>query len=411
MLRGVFFTGFMVILLSGLLSACAPTGRGSQTGAAFPTDSVTTTAPTSTLNPGGVVTASTLREPVRVAILVPQSGPNAALGQAISNAAQLALFDLNEQNFQLIPKDTGGTPEGAKKAVDDAAREGAKLILGPVFTNEVEAAKAAARNYGLTVIGFSTDWRVAGGNAYTMGVLPFGQAQRMAEFAASKGLKRIAIIAPRDVYGDAVLQTFQTTAQRSGIAAQAVVRIAADGSDAATAVAELTAGATNGAAFDGIFMPVGGNALNALTSALKSYGLGSDRVMYLGTGLWDDATVTSNINMAGAYYAAPSPQVRTAFERNYQRIYGSTPPRLASIGYDAAALAVVLARSASEKGGRVTFESNAITNPNGFSGVDGIFRFRGDGLAERGMAVLQIVKGGQIAIVDHAPSSFVNAAR
>jgi len=407
MLRGVFFAFFVVLGLG----ACAPGTHAPQTSG----DDINTQFPAVVtrpgMSPGGEVAAGSLREPVRVAILVPQSGPNGPLGEAISNAAQLALFDLHENNFQLIPKDTHGTAEGAKAAVDEAAREGARLILGPVFSGEVEAAKAAARNYGLSVIGFSTDWRVAGGNAYTMGVLPFGQAQRMAEFAAAKGLRRIAIIAPRDVYGDAVLQAFQSTAQRSGIASQAVVRIAADGSDAVSAVAQLTAGASGGASFDGIFMPVGGANLRNLAAALKSYGLGSDRVVYLGTGLWDDASVTSDPNMKGAYYAAPSPQVRTAFERNYQRIYGATPPRLASIGYDAAALAVVLARQNSANGGRVTFDRASITNPNGFSGVDGIFRFRNDGLAERGMAVLQIVQGGQIAIVDNAPSSFVNAAR
>jgi ABC-type branched-subunit amino acid transport system substrate-binding protein len=405
MLRGVFFA----FVLSALLAACAPTAQGPRS-AAFPAGDMagTTTAIAGTsMTSNAAPTGTAISEPVRVAILVPESGPNGALGQAISQAAQLAVFDLHENNFQLIPKDTGGTPQGAAKAVDEAAREGAKLILGPVFSGEVEAAKAQARNYGLTVIGFTTDWRVAGGNAYVMGVLPFGQAQLMADFAVSKGLKRIAIIATRDTYGDAVLQSFQSEAQRAGIASQAVIRIAPDGSDAASAVAQLTAGATNGAAFDGIFLPVGGTALHSLASALKSYGLGSDRVTYLGTGLWDDASVTTDPNLAGGYYAAPSPQVRTAFERNYQRIYGTLPPRLASIGYDAAALAIVIARSEAKAGQRTTFDNAALTNPNGFSGVDGIFRFRSDGLAERGMAVLQIVPGGRIAIAEPAPESFV----
>ncbi|MCB9986266.1 MAG: ABC transporter substrate-binding protein [Rhodospirillales bacterium] len=82
---------------------------------------------------GGAVVAGNFAEPVRVAILVPQSGSNAAMGQALLQAAQLAVFDLNEPNFQLIPKDTMGTPEGARMAVDQAARDGARLILGPLF--------------------------------------------------------------------------------------------------------------------------------------------------------------------------------------------------------------------------------------------------------------------------------------
>ncbi len=361
------------------------------------------------VQPGGAVVAGNLPEPVRVAILVPQTGPNAAMGQALLQAAQLAVFDLNEPNFQLIPKDTQGTPDGARAGVDAAARDGAKLVLGPLFSQELDAAKSAARGYGITVIGFSTDWRQAGDNVYSMGVLPFGQAERMAEFAAQQGLKRIGIIAPRDMYGDAVLSVFENTAARNGLQIVKTVRIAADGSDAQQGVQQLTGGqmmAADRMPYDAVFMPVGAPVISQLAMAMKQYGLGADRVRYLGTGLWDDASVTRDPAMAGAVYAAPSPDVRASFERNYQRIYGTTPPRLASIGYDAAALAVVLARNAEQTGQRVTYDRASLTNPNGFSGVDGIFRFGQNGLAERGVAVLQINNGRGLQVVQ-APSSFL----
>ncbi|USO07179.1 MAG: penicillin-binding protein activator [Rhodospirillales bacterium] len=357
---------------------------------------------------GGAVVAGNFAEPVRVAILVPQSGSNAAMGQALLQAAQLAVFDLNEPNFQLIPKDTMGTPEGARMAVDQAARDGARLILGPLFSQEVTAAKDAARAYGLTVIGFSTDWRTAGGNVYSMGVLPFEQAQRIARYAAQQGLKRVGVIAPRDMYGDAVLSVFQTEAARAGITVVKTVRIAADGSDAPQGVQQLTGGQamiSGRLPYDAIFMPVGAPVVLTLASALRQYGLGANAVRYLGTGLWDDPAVTRDPTMNGAIYAAPSPQLRATFERNYQHIYGQTPPRLASIGYDAAALAVVLARNAAQSGQRVSYDQAALTNPNGFSGVDGIFRFGPNGLADRGMAVLQI-NNGTVRVVEPAPNTF-----
>jgi len=358
--------------------------------------------------------AGSLREVVRVAILVPQSGPNAAVGHALSQAAQLALFDLNEPNFQLIPKDTGGTAEGAREAATQAAREGARLILGPLFASEVQAVKPVAQTYGLSVIGFSTDWRVAGDNVMTMGVLPFGQASRVADFAARQGLKRIAIIATKDLYGDAVTNAFTQTAGRYGMNIVSTVRIAPNGSDATSAIQQLTGGqvlAAGAAPYDAIFMPVGGQALKILASTLKAYGLGNDRLRYLGTGLWDEGDVARDPNLAGGIYAAPAPQQRSGFERNYARVYGSNPPRLASIGYDAAALAVVLARQESMRGGRVTYARADFANPNGFSRVDGIFRFRPDGLIERGMAVLQIAPGGSLRVLEPAPNSFVQAAR
>lgn len=344
----------------------------------------------------------------RVGILVPQTGANAAIGTALLQAAQLAVFDLNETSFQLVPVDTKGTPQGAADAVRSAADNGVKMILGPLFANEVSAVKDAARGYNLQVMAFSTDWRLAGDNVYSMGVLPFGQASRVADYASRQGARRIGIIATQDMYGDAVVEEFQRVAQHYGINIIKVVRIDANGGNAMQAVQTMTGNNVLSAdrmPYDALFMPVGGSALRTLVTGLKQYGVDSSRVKFLGTGLWDDADVLRNPLMAGAVYAAPSPQLRATFERNYQRIYGSTPPRLASIGYDAAALAIVLARNATSQNRPVTFDRAAITDPNGFSGVDGIFRFNQQGLAERGMAVLQI-QGGTIHVVEPAPQTF-----
>lgn len=412
MVRAGFFSVLAFLFSALLLTGCVATDgttifKGGEATDITAADSTQTIGGTAV--PQGEVAASSLREPIRVAILAPQSGPNAAVGEALVQAAQLAVFDLGEKQFQLVPKDSQGTAEGARRAVDEAAREGVKLILGPLFAKEVETAKAAARSYGLTLIGFSTDWRVAGDNAFTMGVLPFGQVERIAEYASRQGLRRIAAIAGSDMYGDAVLKLFQNTAQRYGVSITKIVRVAPDGRDAAGAVAQLTGGkvVTAGALpYDAVFMPVGGQTAKVVASTLKTYGIGGDRLRLLGTGLWDDPTVLSDPNMAGAIYAAPAPQVRAAFERNYQRIYGNTPPRLASIGYDAAALAIVLARNAASSGQRLVYDRNTLLNPNGFSGVDGIFRFKPNGLVERGLAVLQIA-GGTSHLVEGAPSSFV----
>jgi len=412
MIRAGFFNAAIFASAFFLLSGCVtpglfPTRGSASVDAAANKGSTEVSTGVIATHTNNAATTTALREPVRVAILVPQTGQGAAYGEALLQAAQLAVFDVNEPQFQLIPKDTKGTAEGARRAVDEAAREGAKLILGPLFAQEVSAARTAARMYGLTVIGFSTDWRVAGDNTFTMGVLPFGQVERIADYAARQGLRRIAVVATKDMYGDAVLSLFQSSAQRLGMGVVKVVRIAADGSDATTALRELTAGydPANGQTYDGLFIPVGGKTMHVIASTLRPFGLGSDNIRYLGTGLWDDADMLSDPNMGGAAYAAPSPQVRAAFERNYQRIYGKTPPRLASIGYDSAALAIVLARNASINNARVAFDRNSLLNANGFSGVDGIFRFRSNGLVERGMAILQIA-GGSVHMAEPAPTSF-----
>jgi len=78
---------------------------------------------------------------VKVALLLPLTGNVNAqpVAKAMKQAGELALFDFDKPNVQLIPKDTRGTPEGARQAAQDAVKEGAELVIGPLFANEVSA--------------------------------------------------------------------------------------------------------------------------------------------------------------------------------------------------------------------------------------------------------------------------------
>lgn len=310
---------------------------------------------------------------VKVAILLPLSGSNAALGQSMLQAAQLAVFELGYDTFELMPRDTA---TGAGAAATSAVTSGAQVILGPVFAEDVRAVKAATASRGINVIAYSTDWTLAGGNTYVMGFTPFGQVERIAAFAAQKGLRRAAVAAPADQYGLATAQSFEDAAARSGMT---ITRALSD---------------ANG--YDSVFIPAGGDSLSSILMRVTNA-----NARKLGTGLWDDARVASNPAMNGAWFAAPSPRARASFESRYQATYGSTPVRLASLAYDSTALAIALAKS----GGGQPFSAASLTNPNGFSGVDGIVRFRRDGMAERGLAVMEI-RNGQVAEIDPAPTSF-----
>ncbi len=380
---------------------------------------------------------------IKVGILLPLSGRHKDLGQSMLQAAQLALFDMNYTNLELIPRDTKGTPDGAKKAAQDAVSGGAQLILGPVFADSVRAAKPIIEQAGLVMLGFSTDWRVAGGNTFIMGVLPFAQSERIAEYAAKQSKRRIGIIAPDNDYGQAVVSAFQTRAAALGVQITNVTRfnpdspnltkdvmafaqyetrtsaveaekkrlaaaLSANPNDIATAerLRTLENAMTDGnAPYDAIFVPVGGDQGKALMNLLAYYDLGPDKVQYLGTGLWDDAAIQAEPSMQGAWYAAPSPQLRAEFETSYQNTYSQQPPRLVSIAYDATALATVLARQGLSYGTQPDFSRQAVTNPNGFAGIDGIFRFRPDGIIQRGLAVHRIANG-RSTVIEAAPTTF-----
>ncbi|MEX2642621.1 MAG: penicillin-binding protein activator [Acetobacterales bacterium] len=376
------------------------------------------------------------REQVRVGLLLPMSGPDAATGQALFNAAQLALFDLDNDSLVLLPRDTRGTAEGARAAVESVLFEGADLILGPFFSAAVAAVAPRAREAKVDVVAFSTDRNVAQPGVYVMGFLPGDQVRRVLDYAAGRGLRRFAVMAPDNEYGHRVAQHLQSDlregrgtvtqvefygpeagpeqlsdpvrrlanyeARKAALQAQKQALRQRSDEVARRALARLegldTIGEVN---FDAVMIPDGGERLRAVASLFPYYDIGPPSVRLLGTGLWDSPDLGAEPALVGGWFAAPDPGPRREFFTRYRDVYGSDPPPLATLAYDAAALAGVLAQGATDG----VLKSDEITSPNGFWGIDGIFRFRPDGTVDRGLAVMEMTPEGP-KVISPAPETF-----
>lgn len=354
---------------------------------------------------------------VKVALLVPMSGPQADLGIAMMQAAQLALFDMGYTQIELLPQDTKGTPDGARTAAQMALSQGAQLILGPIFATEARAVAPIAQQRNVNVITFSTDWTLAQGNTFVMGFLPFIQVERMVQYlAAQRQISRIGIIAPETEYGNVVVSSWNVHAGRSGLAPAHVLRVTPGNAAASEKIASFTnyearselikAGTPAPTPYDAIFMPFGGSEAVSLADNLTFLEMDPQSVRRIGTGLWDDGNLAIQKNLDGAWFAASDPASRRGFERRYRETYGISAPRLSTLAYDAMSLAVVLAKTGYANYGQPAFDRGSITNPNGFAGIDGIFRFRPDGMAERGLAIIEF-RNGSMQVIDPAPKSFV----
>jgi hypothetical protein len=154
--------------------------------------------------------------------------------------------------------------------------------------------------------------------------------------------------------------------------------------------------------FDALLIPEGGARRRAIAPLLSFYDIDTRRVRLLGTFDWNDPLTETEPSLNGGWYPAPPPESRADFEGEYQKAFGSAPPRIASLAFDVTLLAAVVARSAE---GRPLFTAERLTQPNGFAGVDGIFRLNPDGAAERGLAVIE-VRLRASRIVSPAPSTF-----
>lgn len=387
---------------------------------------------------------------IRIGLLLPLSGPAAEAGQAMLLAAQMALFDSGDKRLTLLPRDTGGSPEGATAAVEAVLDEGAEIILGPVFADAVRAVAPITRARRISVVAFSNDRTVAGDGVYLMGLLPEDQVTRVVNFAFLQGLRRFAVLAPDSPYGQRVIDSLREAAYANGAEVTQTVLYPAN---AGPGDEELLASVRQLADYDrrreelenqrrvlarrkdelsklalkrlegldsfgeldyeAVLLADGGTRLTAVAPLLPFYDIDTKEIRVLGTALWDDPSITAEPALQGAWFAAPPPGGREAFRTRFQEVYGEKPPRIASLAYDALALAAVMVveqPTDSAFGDRFIdiFGEQALTNASGFAGYDGIFRFSFDGTAERGLSILE-VRGQGFEVVDPAPKTFEDA--
>ena len=371
---------------------------------------------------------------MRVGLLLPLSGPAAPIGQALLNAAQMALFDVADERFVLQVYDSDGTPDGASRAMAQAISHGAQLLLGPLFSAEAKAAAPQAAAAGLNMIVFSTDPTVANSRVFVMGFLVEEQVRQIVTYARAHGLSRLAALAPNSAYGRSVVEALNRFAPVQGGNVAEVAFYESDGKDLNDVVRKLAAYDRRKEAleqqkaelvgkedeisqlalarlerletvgevdFDAILLPEQGGRLTQAATLLPFFDIDPGRVQLMGTLLWDAPGLGREPVMIGGIYPAPPPGSNRQFFTRYRELYGRSAPTIATHGYDAVALAAVLARS----GTAAPFSAEAITAGTGFAGIDGIFRFLPSGLSQRGFAIMQVTREGA-TVVQPAPTLF-----
>src|ERR1700712_4011677 len=375
-------TAVGLILGAPLLGACAGTGG----------------------NPFGSQSAGPAQQPqavgtggVKVGLILPLSaaGNAGVAAQSMKNAAEMALAEFQNPNVQLLIKDDGGSPQGAQQGTQQALGEGAEIILGPLFAASVPATAQLTRARGTSVIAFSTDSSVAGRGVYLLSFLPESDVNRIIDYAAGTGKRSFAALVPDNAYGNVVEAAFKQAVGRKGGRVIAFEKYTADRSAAVRTVAAALGSA------DALMIADDGESVVATADALTAAGVNLRNIQLLGTGLWDNPRVFASPALQGGLYAAPDPSGFRSSPGRYRTKYGAEPVRTATLAYDAVALVAALSRTQ----GAQRFAAETLTNPSGFAGIDGLFRFRSDGTNERGLAVMKVATGGGVAVAG-SPKSF-----
>ena len=333
--------------------------------------------------------------PVKVGLILPltQGGQPSAIGQSLRNAAELAVEESEFKDVTLTVQDDRSTPEGAQQAAQAQLAGGAEILLGPLYSADVRQVGGAARSAGKPVIAYSSDASVASSGVYLLSFLVESYVDRVMSYAASKGKKVFAVLAPQNDFGNVAVTEAQLEASRLNVQLVTIARYPA-GQPAAGA--QQVASAT--APVDAVLIAEPADAAAAAAAALASKGF---KGQILGTGLWNDPKALNAPGLNGAWIAGPENASFDQYAAKYRAKFNAEPARLSTLAYDSVSLVVALAHTQAAP----HFGAAVLTNPSGFRGADGVFRFLPDGRNERGLAVMQI-GNGTTTILAPAPRDF-----
>jgi branched-chain amino acid transport system substrate-binding protein len=329
----------------------------------------------------------------RVALIVPLSGEDGPVGTSISNAARLALLDTGNQDIDLTIYDSrqGGAAAVAAKAI----AEGNRLILGPLLAEEVIAAAQVARRSRVPVIAFSNDTSVAGNGVYILGLTPGQSIERVVRYARARGAQRFGAFVPAGIYGQRATQALLAAVPASGGTLGSVETFTRNPAGVRTAANALNARSR----LDAVLIADSSRVAAQAAAAIKV----GPRL--LGTELWaNDRAIGTIARMRGGWFAAAPDARFNQLVTRYRARYGKIPYRLGSLGYDAVLLTVRASRNWPR--GR-PFPQRVLTEREGFAGVDGIFRFGRDGVAERSLEVREVTASGT-RVVSPAATAFTD---
>lgn len=426
------------ILLCGLLAACGPTGEAPVRQAPKPVETLSAADKGQDQTTPEVAPVQQADQgPIRIAILLPLSGPEAPTGQALLNAATMALFDAYDPRLTLLPFDTKSDGLETERVAHQALEAGVDIVLGPLLAGNVRVAGDVFGPAGIPILGFSNDSSVAAPGRYILGFMPENEVLRVVDYAVSEGHSQFSALVPEGRYGsrvraafgdavsdgggrivalesyppdpDAVFEPVKALAnydQRRKNLRDEISTLRALRDDLTDEIADRLERAEQlePVAFDAILVPEGGALLRTVGPLLPFYEIDPNAVQLLGTGLWNDPSLMNEPPLHGAWFAAPEPARPEAFMNRYESMFGHRPSRIATLAYDAMGLVASLMRDELEEGEQ-RFSEDRITNPLGFEGIDGLFRLNATGMNERGLAILEITRR-EFKIIDPAPEAF-----
>ncbi|MEO7050440.1 MAG: penicillin-binding protein activator [Rhodanobacter sp.] len=151
--------------------------------------------------------------PDKVALLLPAAGDYGAASTPIREGFFAAYFAAGSNHAPrptIRVYDSKGTPEGAVQAYQQAVRDGAKLVVGPLSRSAVAAIfDQAALPVPVLALNHPDGRKLPASNASEFGLLPETEGAQVADHMAERGLRRAYVLVSNDDFAQRAASAFK----------------------------------------------------------------------------------------------------------------------------------------------------------------------------------------------------------
>ena len=333
-------------------------------------------------------------EKIKIGLIVPLSGIHSQLGNSIIKSVRLAVNKINDDRFEIIPKDTKSNPINTLRSSKELYEQGVRIVIGPVFN---ESSKYLDELKDMTFISLTNKIYGNHSNVISAGINAISQINTINKFRKINNLERSIVLVPNTDYKkeinlaidksniklkekfyydtDPTLLTAQIEKltryhQRKQNLEDEITRLENSlDKNKEKKIEKLKKKDTlGGINFDSVIIADFDESLKSVATSLLYTDVSSKRISYLTLNQWFNKSLLKETSLQPIYFPSINKENYDIFVNDYNDHYSSKPNQISFLSYDLVGLVYYLIYKNNFK-----ISENIFYKENKFKGKIGIF--------------------------------------
>ena len=336
---------------------------------------------------------------IKIALLLPIGSKDnnlSKLGKSLRDAAFLAKEDLANNLLEIRTYDTYGNTRKGILAYNVALEEKNEIIIGPYLSTVTKEISNQIPFNSVNILSLSDDPTIVGRKIFILGDTVVNRANNLIQYAINNKKYRFAVIGPVKDDNNKILSLISNKILMN----RGTITFSSYYSNDVSAISDLAQDIKNRIIQTNtdviIFTGEPDKRMSHLAAELADITVNKkDKgIQIMGLTHWENsASILSEPALQKAWFTMPDQRFRSFYENKFIKKFGYIPHPKSNLAYDAVASLGVIHKNFNNNKNDYFDKFNGLFNRNGFIGIDGIFRFNNDRIAEKELSIIQLISG------------------